>query len=399
MLVAATFRTALPIMAEYRVIEYRSGAELRKAAAIWDDLWQRSDVTIPTARAILIADWIEQFAPHSDFHAITVQLDGQMLAAIPICGGRIRRVLSVARLPENAWSWAGELLLDPQCEYEQVLDLLVDAIVRLPWPLLWCDGVPLESTRWQQLLAAFERDRCSIAHEVRFRVGTVDMTQPWEQYRSTWSGNFRGQMRKMSKRAEELGGVEVLQYHPLAGEQLNSLLQKGFEIGDRSWKGVQSTSVLKSPALRRFIWQQAAAMAQLGHLELTFLGHGNVNIAFEYGWRSKGVYYSPKVGYDQAFAYLSPGQLLRLKMAEQFFADGDRRTWDFLGPLTDATERWSTGSYSIDRLIVGTRGFAGRMLIGAFEKCWPTVRKLRNSWQSRDGIKQEFLRNGAKTPR
>ncbi len=67
-----------------RVIHLRSLEELRAAASDWDDLWRRSEVTFPTMRAELLAQWIEHFAADAEFHAIAVQQGGHWVAALPI---------------------------------------------------------------------------------------------------------------------------------------------------------------------------------------------------------------------------------------------------------------------------------------------------------------------------
>ncbi len=63
-------------MARQRIIHLNSIDDLRSAAPAWDDLWWRSDVALPTARAELLAQWLERFAPHRDFHAFAVEEDG-----------------------------------------------------------------------------------------------------------------------------------------------------------------------------------------------------------------------------------------------------------------------------------------------------------------------------------
>jgi CelD/BcsL family acetyltransferase involved in cellulose biosynthesis len=289
----------------------------------------------------------------------------------------VKYLLKAGRLPANHWSWAGDLLLDPAAPSE-ALDLLIDGIVRLSLPLLWFDGVPLAEPHWQRFLEALARRGIRYARHERFQIGRVDLTRDWSAYQSQWSGNFRRQMRKMTRRAEELGGVTVSLHRPTCPNELARLLQLGFEVEDRGWKGQNGTSVLKSPAMHRYLGEQAAILSELGHLELYFLEFEGKPIAFEYGLSSKGTYFSPKVGYDEAYSHLSPGQLLRLKMMEAFFADPALRTWDFLGPLVEATDRWTTSSYAIERLVVATKGVSGRLALCAYRDWWPAIRRLRD---------------------
>ena len=75
-----------------RLMHLRSVEELRGAAADWDDLWWRSEAALPTARAELLAQWVEQFKPAGKPSRV---------------GGRRRQSIG---LPHCRWSpavWAG----------------------------------------------------------------------------------------------------------------------------------------------------------------------------------------------------------------------------------------------------------------------------------------------------
>ena len=70
-------------MSDYRVFSYRCAQELRDHAEQWNDLWQCSDVTDPTARAEQVAIWLEHFAPHGEFRALVVEYQGGRLTPVP----------------------------------------------------------------------------------------------------------------------------------------------------------------------------------------------------------------------------------------------------------------------------------------------------------------------------
>ncbi len=110
--------------------------------------------------------------------------------------------------------------------------------------------------------------------------------------------------------------------------------------------------MLKNPSVLDFYLRQARHFAGTGELRLVFLEHQGRMIAFEYGWQGKGVYSPLKVAYDEAFQRLSPGQLLRTMLVEQFCADPEMRQVDFLGPSSRATRDFGTGDYPIARMLV-----------------------------------------------
>ena len=119
---------------ELRVIHLRSVEELRAAASDWDDLWQRSEVTFPTMRAELLAQWIEHFAAGAEFHAIAVEQGGRWVAALPMVRRKIGRLINAGVLPCNEWSSSGECLLDPSADVNRVMEVFLDALMDCNWP-------------------------------------------------------------------------------------------------------------------------------------------------------------------------------------------------------------------------------------------------------------------------
>jgi CelD/BcsL family acetyltransferase involved in cellulose biosynthesis len=357
-----------------RLIQFDSAAEIRGAAPAWDDLWRRSEVAIPLARAESIALWIERNAPRASVRAIAVERDGQFVAALPLIGGRLKRVLPIARLPRNNWSWAGDLLLDPSAD-AAALGALVSAIARLGWQLIWFDAVPIEAPRWQRFADAARAAGLSLHTRESFRVAQIEINHDWPAYERLWSKNHRRQMQRIERHADDDGGATLSVHREIEPPDVEPLLRRGFAVEDAGWKGRAGSSILRSPAALAFYIEQARQLAAWGDLQLSFLELKGQPIAFEYGWNSKGVYHSFKVGYDETFARLSPGQLLRQRLLREFFADPEQRRVDFLGPISAATGAWATSTYPIGRLVLSTGSISGRFAVHAYRSWWPVFQR------------------------
>ena len=342
-----------------------SADALRIMAPVWNDLWQRSAVTLPSSRAEHIAHWLETFAPDAQFKALVVEQDCRLVAALPLVEGRVGRLFKVGTLPGNDWFPSADLLADPLAE-EGVYDALVAAIEQVGWSMLSFEAVNLESSRWQAFVEALERTQSPWASRERFAIGITDVGRDWTDYQEGWSSNHRRHMRKSEARALRAGELKLTIFDRPNEDEIESLLRRGFEIEDACWKGMRGSSVLKSPQIFEFYLEQARELARADQLSLVFLESAGRTIAFEYGWNSKAVYHSLKVGYDETASELSPGQLLRLKLLERFYAEGQQRWVDFLGPITPATEKWSTRSYLMSRLIVATHRPLIRLLLDAY---------------------------------
>lgn len=349
-------------MAGFRLIYLRSAAELRAAAGPWDELWHRSDVAAPTARAEMIALWLDRFAPQSPFCALAIERSGRFVAALPLVLRR-RGPWRLAGLPGNAWGLYGDLLLADIADLDAALPLLLDGIRGLGCRLLSLAPIAYESKRWQSFSAAWQSREVRSYLTPMDRVGQVAMQTAWDAYQSRWSGNLRRQLRKARKRAELAGELTLDVHRRFTANELERLLRLGCEIEDRSWKGQSRTSILQSPGICAWYLRQANRLAAWGQAQLTFLRHNATAIAFEYGYRSKGTYFSAKVGYDPAYGHFSPGQLLRAMLFERLHADGDTSLVDFWGPLTEATAKWCTQSYPVGRVLLALDRTSSRVAL------------------------------------
>ncbi len=354
-------------MGQLRLVMIDSLASWRAQADGWDDLWSRSDVAVPTARAELIAQWLEEFAPGRPFCAFIVA-DGQaFLAGVILVATRVKRLLEVGSMLTNEWCTCGDLLVDPQSDTEAVLDMLATGLADAPWPLAWLEDVPYEAPRWQALLAAFDRAGLAHATHASFSIGQVQLNGSWAQYEAGLGSNHRRQMHKMLRRSKRDGGIELERCANPTSEQVETLLRRGFEVEDRGWKAAQSTSVLRTPRVFDYFCRQAQQLARWEQLELNFLRFAGQPIAFEFGYRSKQTYFSPKVGFDESFAAYSPGQLLRWELLKNFWEHDQTAAVDFWGPLTRATACWANHSYKIGRVVLAPRRRSSRVLLGAYQ--------------------------------
>lgn len=350
-----------------KLIALDSADDLRRAAEHWDDLFLRSDAALPTLRAEQIALWLDSFASHEGFRALAVEHDGRFVAGLPLVDRRRARMFKTSSLPTNLWSASGDLLLDPLCDVARTTDLLAEGIRQLPSRLCWFDLVPLGLPRWQALLAALDRRRLATSAQALYTIGQIEITGDWDAYEASRSRNHRQQMRKLARRLDRQGATHLRRYSPCDRGELPALLKRGFEVEDRSWKGTEGTSVLRTPGGFDFYLRQAELLNARGELQLVFLEHAGRPIAFEYGWLAKQTYFSPKVGYDDEFAAFRPGQLLRMKLYEEFHAHGDCRRVDYLGPLSEATARWCNAEYEISRLVIAGTSASSRWTLRLIE--------------------------------
>lgn len=361
-----------------QVMHLSSLEQLRFAASDWDDLWLRSEVTFPTMRAELLAQWIEHFAPDAEFHAVAIRQGGQLAAALPLVRRKIGRLINAGVLPCNQWSSSGELLLDPSADANQIMPLLLDGLAECNWPLLWLDEAILESARWKTFIQAVADKSMKHVIRPRWQVGRVRIEGDWETCRAGWSRKHRQHTASSARKLAQEGDVRLVLHSHLKPDEAAAWMQKALEIEDLGWKGRTGGSVKSTPGMSEFFIRQAVQLAAWGQLELAFLVCGGRSIAFCCGQGAKGVFHSAKVGYDPRYARFSPGQLLRYFLLERFYAEPGRKAVDFLGPMTESHAHWRPETYTVARFAVAMSPL-GRVALRVYERLRPAARLLPGS--------------------
>jgi CelD/BcsL family acetyltransferase involved in cellulose biosynthesis len=340
--------------------------DLATSADRWNDLWQRSDSASPSARAQQLALWVETFARAARFSALMVEDAGRLVAALPLVRRRMKRVLSVGALPLCEWSAGGDLLIDPDCDTASALDQLARGAARRGWPLLWCEHVPRDEPRWQQLAAALSRAGWSVDFRDQTKTAQTFINHDWASYEAGLRGEFRRSRKRYARRLEESGKTALIVTRPTEPAEVDKLVRTAFEVEDRSWKGTQGTSVLKNDGMLEFFQRQARLLAADGQLEIVLLEHEGTPIASAYVWAAKGVRFTAKVGYDEAFRAFGPGQYLMMRYLERLHADPDCRVVDYWGPLMQWSLDWSTRVYTTARLVAAPPRLHSRGLFSAY---------------------------------
>jgi CelD/BcsL family acetyltransferase involved in cellulose biosynthesis len=351
--------------------------QLRAAAPAWDDLWCRSEVALPTARAELIAQWVEQFRPDAAFRAVAIEADGRWIAALPLVDCRVGWLIPAGGLPGNAWSPCGDLLLDHEADADAAIDLLLASAGRLPWLVLWLNETSHESPRWRALLRGCDRAGILATHHEQYRVGRVEIREDWHSYERQLPKNHRQAMNRAARRLGAEGRLQFERCSHCDADQVEPWLQRVFEVEDRGWKGRTGTSVLRTPGMFQFFVRRAEQHARWGQLEIATLRLQERVIASLYGFRGKGVYFAHKIGYDPDFAAFSPGQLLFFLLLEQLHHDGDVQALDFMGPLNQSLSRWRPATYGVGRLALAMHRPLGRAAIYAYKNWWPRLCQVR----------------------
>ncbi len=361
-------------MCSLHAIHLTTVDQLRAAAADWDDLWWRSETALAVTRAETLCQWIEHFHPRSGLHVLAVADEKQWLAALPLVACRVGGLIPAGGLPCNPWSPCGELLLDAAADADAVLDALLAAANELPWQLLWLNEAMPEAPRWQGLLRACNRAGIAATCHERWRIGRVMIGGDWDLYLKRLPKSHRQGVIRAAKRLACEGDVQYEMNSHLDPAEVEPWLRSAFELENCGWKGEAGTSVLRAPGVFPFFIRQAQQLARWGQLETAALRLDGRLLAFIYGYRAKGVYFSHKISYDARLAAFSPGRLLFCHVLEQLHRDSSARAMDFMGPMNQSLSRWRPQTYAVGRVVLAPRGLPGRAAMYAYKHWWRRLR-------------------------
>ena len=295
------------------------------------------------------------------------------LAGRPAAGGPPRRLASFR--PAQPWATPGRRA--PTCSGTPrgrptpiVGDALVEAMARLPWPLLWLEGAALARPAMAGLAGSPGRRR----HDRRLPRPMARRTNPdrsrWPACQERWSSHHRrnlargipasGRPRQGTLRRRRSSRAAT-KWKPRCAKPSRSKTPAGKGRPARRCSARRACSTSSSarpgnwPRGTNWPWRSSAAAAGRSPSPTV--------------WRPRGSSTPGRSATTPAYADCSPGQLLRYRLIEWLHAEGQYGALDFVGPLNDAQARWHPDTYPVGRLMVAPRRWLARLALRAYERC------------------------------
>jgi CelD/BcsL family acetyltransferase involved in cellulose biosynthesis len=167
----------------------------------------------------------------------------------------------------------------------------------------------------------------------------IELDERWAEPGGGLSSSRRSSLRRARRKAEQLGEIEVELLSPVPGE-VDALLDEAFAVESRSWKGEAGTAVVFVPKMEAFFRRYAAELAARESLRLDLLRIDGRATAMQFGMRWNDRHWLFKIGYDEAFATGSPGQILLSESVAAAARDG-LRSYELLGSRDGWTDVWT----------------------------------------------------------
>ncbi len=244
-------------------------------------------------------------------------------AILPLAGRRIGGIRYAEILGSS-------VLFEPAGFLYENRDALKEAVRRLV-----ALGNPLKLTR---LMASKEEDRLirstlsgngytTLAH--RTYIPWMPLETTWEKFEASMSSSRRSSIRRGFRRLSKTGAVEI-QLIRDASENLSGFLDAAFRIEASSWKGTNGTAIERDRRLKQFFLEYSLAAARAGILRLFILRVGGEGAAMVLAVEYASRLWILKVGYDERWAFGSPGVVLMHETIKWAFSQ-KLEAYEFLG--------------------------------------------------------------------
>ncbi len=200
----------------------------------------------------------------------------------------------------------------------------------------------------------------------------VKCTGSWDDYWARRGKKSRQECMRNERRLKE----KDMKFICLTSKvQAEEVLDEVLEVEASGWKGKDRTAIRYDPEALRFYKLLVSAWADHGLLRL-FLIRNKVDgiIAFQLCGLYKGVLSSLKIGYQQKFSKLSPGQVLQMQTVRWAFEQPDVEIFDMLGPATQSKLKWSSDEEYLYTLRVFRPNIPGLIAWMRF-CCGPAIKK------------------------
>lgn len=307
--------------------------------------------------------------------------DGRLLAAVAFTVGREFVNGSPLRTLRLLGSPYADRVSPPVMPVRGLAEQVLDALLALDdgWDLAILMELPADAP----LLAAADgwaRDRGIRALRrltSRTPVVRLDVADP-DALVARYSKSLRRQIRVARNRMNALGEVRFERRLPTV-EETPGLLNLVAGIEGASWKGQRGTGIFSTPERRAFFGRVFEDFARRGWLDIGILSLGDRPIAYELGFRFRGVLWQYNGAFLPEHGALRPGRFLIDQMVRSSVTAGLDAVDSSRGSLRgeNIMREWTKEAVEHEDLWIFGTSIAGRLAYFAQTRVRPALHRLR----------------------
>lgn len=144
------------------------------------------------------------------------------------------------------------------------------------------------------------------------------------------SGSFRRNLGRFERRATDAGKLDYRSYR--TPEEISRAFPAFLDVESSGWKGAEheGTAIVCHAEVREFYQRLPRECLPQGQCVLHLLWLDDVCIAGQFGIYVDDVLYLLKIGYDERYAHLAPGNLLMARVLDTHIREGETKAVSFV---------------------------------------------------------------------
>ena len=296
-----------------------------------------------------------------------------------------QRIVLLAPLSDEYNTHSDWLLGEQTAE---VADSLVEGLTRIDtWDIFRMSRILQDNPRTSQLREALGRR--GLAHHVRRGDASyfLELPDTYEGYLAARSSKFRNFLKRLERRVEATGAVNVRLLADAA--EFDTAYERMLDVERASWKQSHGTAITAVPRQVGFYRDMCRGALTAGHLHLQWLDLGDQPLAYNLGYIKDDWYYYLKTSFDERHKAISPATYLRARLIEHLIERGIRH-FDFPGAPYEWERQWTD---TVRRHTVLTV-YSGTLPSRALQ----FIERLRH-WKERNDVVDHLDPRSQKAPR
>ncbi len=189
----------------------------------------------------------------------------------------------------------------------------------------------------------------------------ITLDESWKTPEDCFTSRRRSDLRRMTRKANELGAVEFKVLSP-GPEEVDHWLDVAVAVEQKSWKARTGTDLAHNDAQQKFYRAYARLAAREGIFRICLMRIGGNIAAIQIAVECDNAFWLFKIGYDEAFSVCSPGNLLMLESL-RYAAKRGLSSFEFLGASAPWTKVWTETERPNIRLRYYPHGPAGYLAL------------------------------------
>ncbi len=339
-----------------KIFHIQNAKQFEPISEAWNDLFERSGCVTPSLTSAHIFAFLKhRIPPEHQPAVILAEENGRLAGGIPLLTtkNRFLPAHSLFRTFSDLETYSAGFLAAPEADgvlFRKIVEYLGNLTPR--WFSLSLTRIPEHS---DSIRALSELDLIQTHTDFDGYGSYAQVPDDADDFVASLSSNFRKNLRKQSRRLDNLTDVE---YRFVESQNASDACLKDFLALEASgWKGEKQTAIACSKRDTEFYRDLTTRLAQTGLLEWHFLRAEGKTIAGHLAIRTGRIMTLSKIAYDEKYSRCSPGNMLFLKMLER---EIEQKSSDQINCLTDMS--WHSNWRMSQRRYYNITSFRGKLI-------------------------------------